>query len=366
MVEHYLLQNGSRISVLIRREGDYHIIDVNRQFDEEKEAAVLAEDCTVAQMRKLGVAFQTISRENLRGVAIGGSEAGCPVVFHLTKGKREFVLSDDYDAGALEQFFHGIPRFQPPKSIRKNRSRRDWRINEQVESVRRRMNTVGLAAQVLSYGSAIGVMVTSHNRWTIALTLLMLLADIGLYLAYPAYFTILYYKDYSKYGYRAKVRDMGMPTAFCLVALAVRGMTDFTLFFEPKEIVMVAVVCIVMGILLWRFSRECREHKEYIVLWLLTAALFTGPCLAQVNFLLDFDDPVAQMYSVAALERDSGGRGRTRYDCIVELENGGTLEVSINGRIYGELQPGDRVPIVIIEGGLGLTYAYFDLDTYDA
>lgn len=365
MTEHYLLQNGSRIFILIRREGAYHIIEVNRQFDEKKEETVLSESCTVEQMRKLGVAFQTAGRENLRGVGIGGSEAGCPVVFHLTKGKREFAFSDDYEMDTVERFFQGIPRFQPPQSIRKNRSKQDWRVNEQVESVRKRMNTLGLAAQILSYAAGFGVMFASFNRWAIAAALLMLAADLGLYLAYPAYFTILHDKDYRASGYRAKVRDMGMPTAFCCLGLTVRGMTDFYLFFEPKELVMVAVVCIALGILLWRFSRECRDHKMYIVLWVLAAALFTGPCLAEVNYLLDLDDPQGRMYTVVELERTSGRRGRSRYDCVVELENGETLEVSINARLYEELQPGDRVPVVITEGGLGLRYAYFDLDTYN-
>lgn len=362
---HFILSRGKQEYLIFRTGEEFHIVEVNEALTRETRAAILEQGCTPDEMRQLGLSGMTIPRSDIRALTVTGCGCQDDVIFYLSRGKEAFRFSRAYDQRQVDNFFRGIPRKQVKIRTRVHRGKtRDWRLEKQNETLRTRLGIAATVAQVLSWAGFLGVTLSRRNQWLIGLSFVMLLVDLGLYLAFPAYFTLMGEKAYQKNGYRAKVRDMGMPAVFCVFGLGVRGMGDYTLIFERAEIYMVAAVCAVLGILLWRFSRECREHIEYLLMALAVAALFGGPCLAQLNYLTDLDLPEPQYYAVIDTDRSIGGKS-THYDCTVDLGDGQTMELAITRSAFEELEPGDRVPVILSEGGLGLEYGYFDVETYE-
>ena len=250
--------------------------------------------------------------------------------------------------------------------MNKKKRARDWRYDQQDRALRQKLGTVATVMQVVSATVSIGVIAAQRNELILTLAFAVLIADFWLYLAFPAYFTLMGRKEYQRNGYSATVRDLGTPMVFCYAMLALTGMRSYNVFFERSEIIMVAAACAVVGILLWRFSRECKDHKIYLVLAVLLVAVFGAPCLGHLNHLTDFHRPEEPVYyEVVQTEIVDASRGADRYYCTVELEDGGEVRLPINRAVYESVDVGDRVPVVISEGGLGLQYAYFDADTYD-
>ena len=76
MDNYLLLQKNNSTFFFVHYPDRYHIISVNRQFTDAKEEKILSETCSDAVIDEMNLTRITILKRDLRGVAIGGCEAG--------------------------------------------------------------------------------------------------------------------------------------------------------------------------------------------------------------------------------------------------------------------------------------------------
>ena len=257
-IDNYLLlQKNSRVSLLVRYTGRYHIIAVNNKLDNEKEENVLAGNCSDAMIDEMGLTRETILKTDLHGVAIGGCCAGDVVVLYTKDRKLKYVLSDDYDDEYLNAMFAGIECFQPPKNVKAKSHKSDWRTELQVESMRKVIGTIG---SVLNFSGCVCFVATSlfgrlSALWSI-ICLLIMVTSIGLYFAYPQYFSVMGGKEYKRVGYTAKVKHLDFAIMAPALALTFRSLSDFCFPNWTPLLIAGVVVGFAVSVIMYIFSRE--------------------------------------------------------------------------------------------------------------
>lgn len=360
MDNYLLLQKNSRVSLLVRYTDRYHIIAVNNKLDEDKEEKVLAGNCSDAVIDEMGLTRETIMKTDLRGVAIGGCCAGDVVVLYTKDRKMKCVLSDDYSDEEIKAMFPGIDRFQPPKNGGSKSHKFDWRTEMQVDSMRKIMRIIG---GVLNFSGCVCFVGASlfgrlSVMWSI-ICLSIMAISIGMYFAYPQYFSIMGSKEYKRAGYTAKVKHLEFAIMAPSLALTLRSLSDYHFPNWAPLMIAGAVIGIATSIIMYIFSREVRENISLVVVVLLLSMFVSCGIVGQLNHLANFGADEPQICTVIDTERDDGGRHADRFYCSVSLESGVEIEIPISGSVYNELQAGDMVTIFTGQGAFGIEYAYF-------
>jgi hypothetical protein len=360
MDQYLLLQKNGRVFMLVRYTDRYHIIAVNDKFDEEKEEKVLAGNCTDAAIDEMGLNRETVMKTELRGVAMGGCCAGDVVVLYTRSRKLKFALSDDYSSEEMKAMFTGIERFQPPKNSGSKSRKADWRTELQVESQQKVMGIIG---GVLDVGGCVCFVATVmfgrlSAAWSVICMAFMVIS-MGLYLAYPQYFSLMGAKEYNRVGYTAKVTHLDFAVVGPALGLAVRCFWDYYI----PTLMPVLLAGVLMGaavsIVLYIRAREVKENLSFTVVVLIMSVLLSFGVAVHVNHLANFDPDDPQICTVVDTRREGGGRHADRYYCSVILESGGQIEIPISDSAYHQLQSGDEVTIFTGRGALGIEYAYY-------
>lgn len=360
MVNHLLIQNNSKLYLLVEYPDRYHMILVNRRLDNETEERILSSVCNEVFLDDMGLTRQTIMKDDLRGVAVGGCRAGDAVVLYRGKEKLKCVLSDDYTNAYIDAMFVGIERFQAPKSISSKKNNADWRKERQDESMMHLMGVIGIFLNIAGVASCIITVIWGGQEpLCILLSLAVSLAATVMYLAFPQYYSIMGSKGYKKAGYSATVTHLEFGITGPLLAVSLASISAFTILDWTTVLISMAIISIAVLILLYRFSRELREHLDLFLGVALLVVFVSLGVVEQVNHLMDFSSEPPRTYVVTETEHNRSRKGRDSFYCTVELEDGTEAELPITRAEYDQLQAGDQVLVYVGTGALGIEYAYF-------
>lgn len=351
-----LLQKGGRISLFVRYTDRYHIIAVNKKLDEANETLVLSGSCSDAVMDELGLTRETIMKQDLRSVAIGGCSAGDTIVLYAKGKKLKYVLSDDCSEDDIHTMFEGIERVQAHK---KKHREVNWRTELQDGGKLKTMRRIGTVCNSVGWVYFFGTFFFDRmNGMWFGLGLLFMGISVGLYFLYPQYFTILDRKTLKRKGCEDKVTSLAIAIVWPGLMMMVQLYSDF--YFPNWTPLIIAGVAmgLVLTILMYLFAREVRGHTAYIVSVLVISVLMSLGIVGQFNHVANVDGEKPQAYTVIDTVKEKSRRSH-QYYCIVLSEYGEEMKLPIDRSAYDTLRSGDVVTAYVGEGALGIEYAYF-------
>lgn len=347
MAEPLLLQKEDKLFLLLRGGQAFHLISVDERLTAEREEKLLAiYPCSDASLRELELNFQKLS---IRGVAIGGCEAGDTVILYIDKQKRKYVLSDDYAPEMVDAFFSGIERFQMPKQ-KKQKDPDSWRKAEQDPAMLPKLRILRIVLTAIS-------LVSSGLAWVdilwglpgILVSILCLLLDIY----YPAYFTLL---DWRKGKTPKHALGLGLAASLPVMvsALVIMNTVNYLVWWQIW--LWSALVGAVLSCVIGRFAREFQYYKEDMLAVVILLVMFSQGPIGVMNSALDFSLPETQTVPIIDMYISDGGRSSDRHYCTILLEDGTEFDLHVTRLEYEALSVGERITVSTRTGGLGIGY----------
>ncbi len=308
-----------------------------------------------------------IPKSQLRGVGIGGSSMGAALALYCGKKRLTYRLGANYTMEELDEAFRGIRRFRAP-SHTQSVGKADWRTMAQREEQRIPMGLLARGLQLAGFGLPLWFAQRPRGAGVFLGLLLLMGVCLGTYLAFPAWFTVIPEKERKKAGIKARVYSILSPFFLYVLNYVLLLSRTFGYIWQWRPVLIwfaVAVaVGVLLGVVLWRFGRECREHWEYAWYVGVFACLFVTLNLGIVNHALSPQEPEQVIATVQA--RDVHRHRANRwYACTVEME-GQELQLTIGRETYEALETGSPAPIYWNEGALGIHYGWFDHEKWDA
>jgi len=356
MNPHLILLQKGKHSLLIRYPDRLHLIEVNRKLTEEAEEKILNGVFSDSALDELGLTRETIHLRDLRGVAVGGPETGETVTLYIGKKKRTWQLSDDSTESDLDAIFQNVERFQAPR----RKKDRDWRQPLQDASATGGFLFLGNALDAVCFVSLVySVMgLTQGWLWQV-LNMLLMMTAIGLYVAFPQYYTILDRKEYKKAGYTSPVCHLWIALIMTPMALGLDALVSF-LFLDWQIVLAVSILGgVALSVGMTCMTRELKANPGYALALALVLAFGCFGVVGQANHMANPNTSRTQLCEVQETDKSRGSRGRTSYSCTVLLETGETVELNISREEYERMGPGDLVEVYAGPGALGIDYAYY-------
>lgn len=359
MDNYLLLQKNSSIFLFVHYPDRYHIIAVNRQFTDEKEEKLLSETCSDTVIDEMNLTRTTILKRDLRGVAIGGCEAGDVLVLHARDRKLKYVLSDDSSDESMSSMFDGIERFKAPKNSGGRTKHADWRKDLQKESLKKTMKVIGYTLNVLGFLVGMGALLLGYSRpICIYGCFFVPIITIILYLSCQQYYTLMSSKEYKNVGYTAKVTGLNVALLFPTLGLTLFNIRNYYYPDLTKIIIWTIAIMVLVAIALFWKSREIRENPTFLIEIVLVGVIFMHGYICQVNHMANRQQNEVQNSIVTELRKKEGGRHADRYYITVVLSDNTELELPIDLSEYNSIIPGDFVEVFFGEGALGIEYAF--------
>lgn len=351
MTEPWLLvQEGSKLFLLAQDHQNYIFITVNKNLTAQIEDQLRYRTITPVLLKELGLTIRVLPKNQVRGVALTGSEAGEYLYFYQNAGKKlKYVFSDDYDKERADAFFAGMARFTPPKGgSRKKKDADDWRRKRQDPQLFEKLWFVSPVLTLLSFVCAFAYRM--RGGWVLyLLSLLWVLIPVILDILFPAYFTLILEGK----GEKKKDRNLLWPLLIHGWLMSIGRANNWL---DGKLYLLVMLICgilctVVMGI----FAEEFRREKAYLIVVFLVTGVFGSVVAGRFNEALDFSEPETYTLTVEDLEYN-GGRNRT-YRCWATLPDGREAEMHIRADFYETLEIGDPIRVEVSTGALGIEYA---------
>ena len=345
--DYLLLQdlNKAQVWMLLGSEKQFHLVRVDTSLTEQKfERLMKRYPCGMKTFQELGISATPLNRENCTHVILEGTEAGAKLTMYCAGTVRRFRLGDSYEEERLVSFF--------------DREQVQWRIEPEPAGPDAR--TTKALGWSLTMSGVVLILLTAFTRQYLSkfravLGLLTFGAAVILSFRFPGRFAIGAMKNEDR-STKAKYRfDMELALGAPLMAMALDSLrvtyTDLLPLF-----LLGAVLGLGIGVLLTWASRGHRSILSGAIGLTLGLMFFSCGILAQVNQLLDFRPTTVYRLTVDSKQMDTGGRGRTRYECLVTMPDGEQLEFDIPRARYEGMNPGEPITIVAHEGALGLEY----------
>lgn len=346
-----LLQDGRKTYLLAKDHQNYYLILVDKFLIWETEEWLMERGISKELLDELPLNVETLPRNQLRGIALTGTRAGCALYFYPKGGKRKhYTFSDDYSDEQIDAFFEGVERFlapsQPPK---KKKTDGDWRTERQDPEVFRKMEYVCIGITVLSVVFTLGYFLKQGAFWYTAL-LLTNLSAIVLTILYPQYFTLLpEEKEKKKTAWNMSWSLFSQ--VFVMVVLPWKNWLDERMFWVSMVICGTAAA-LIMGLL----SEEFKRAKIWLLAVFFVVGVLGQGALGHINEVYDFSKPESYVLEVEDLSYHRSRRSST-YDCTVTLPDGREAELNITRTFYRTLRVGDPVRVEVGTGVLGIEYA---------
>ncbi len=239
----------------------------------------------------------------------------------------------------------------------------DWRSARQEKRVLRLLEILSAGLCLAGVVCAWGLHFHGTNGWFTLASLALIPLCLGVYLAFPAYFSMVPEKERGNYGVMAPVMHPLLPLILTAFGLLLGGGTFGLAWswrgFAPAAGVTAAVSAAIV-LLLRRFAPECREHWDLAWLAALVIGLMLLLEIPRINHHLAPEPPEQTLVVVQQLKsvRRQGKR------CVFHTQAGEEISLPIPGWAYSAMEEGDQVPVFLNRGFFGIPYAWFDNETY--
>ena len=346
-----LVQEGSKLYLLAKDQKDFVFITVNKALTAEKEEQ-LARSGSFSNLRlqELGLAFRVLPDNQVRGVAMTGSEAGETLYFYPASGKKQkYVFSDDYEQAQIDAFFEGVERFTAPTGTKKKKKNtKDWRKGRQDPKVYEQLKWLSTVMTIFSFVFGFAYRMRGGRLLYLA-SLMWLVLPIVLDIAFPAYFSLIL----PARGEKKKARNLFGPVMVHGWLMSIGPGSNWLDGRLYLAVILISAVLatLVLGI----FAEEFRRQKANLLAVFLIAGAFGMAEAGHFNKELDFSEP--EVYTLAVEELDYTGGKNSSYRCTVTLPDGREAELEIKADFYKTLESGDPVRVEVSTGALGIEYA---------
>lgn len=348
-----LVQEGSKLYLLARNQQDFVFITVNKALTAEKEEQLQRSGSfSKLRLQEMGLTFRELPRNQIRGIALSGWDAGDMLFFYPVSGKKQkYVFSDDYEKERIDAFFSGVERFTAPTANKnkKKKKAQDWRKDRQDPAIYGKLVWVAPALAVLSF--IFGFAYRMREGWLLyLLSVVWVIIAVVLDIAFPAYFTLI---PPAKGEKKKKAWNLIAPLiihGWLMVIGPGSNWLDGRVFWI-SWLVCGILAAAVMGI----FAEEFRREKAYLIYVFLIAGLFGNIETGHINEALDFSQPQVYTLEVEDLNHTSGKN--SSYHCVVTLPDGREADLEIKANFYNTLDLGDPVRVEVSRGLLGIEYA---------
>ena len=341
-------RKSGKTYLLAKGEGGYYGIEVGKRLDYATEEWLQQQGVTEELLKELHLTYQSYPKADIRGVAIGGTLAGDRIYLYPKSGNRqEYLLELDYEDAFVEDFFAGISRFQLPKK-KEPKGNGDWRKAKQDPQLFDRLRFVPAVCLIANICAAWGYVSSGHWVW-FTVCLLFLIAQLGLVIFMPAYFTI----GLPKSAKKQNVWELEFPLLALMCILIFRSEVNLL---SDGAFGVTFLIGIGAGFLLYPFLVDLHQEKWGLPCTVLISAIIGMLLIGQCNQVYDFGEKDCYVLEVEDLHSSGGRRGRNYY-CGVMLPDGREVSLNITRDFYNSLEVGDLVQVERGDGAFGMEYA---------
>ena len=344
---------GRKLHLLAKDEKAYYIIETGKKLDYATEEWLESQGVSEELLKELNLPFTYIPKTALRGVAIGGNEAGCAITLYLKSEKKQLLLEMDYESRWMEDFFAGISRFTPPaaKQAPKKRGKTDrdsWRREKRDPILYKKLHWVPLALSGIALLVNYGYYKTEHPVW-FTLCLLVMAVPVVLDILMPAYFSLFFEEK----GKERDARSLEAPMMISMIGMMLCGRINWL---DDRGVWKIMLICGVISVMVCLLAEEFRREK----IWLLAALFFGGVfgsfAVGHANEVYAIQEPQSYILEVEETDADIHRRNRSYY-CTITLPDGREEKLHISRSLYENLEAGDLVRVEVGEGLFGFEYA---------
>ncbi len=351
MEPYLILLRGEKTFLLTRSDSRLHIITVDRRMTEEVKNWLLYAPRTVEEMNQRQLRRFSMELSKLRGVCVGGLEAGNVVQFYLPEGKKRYQLAEDTGQATVDTLFSGLDWFKAPKF----QTTEDWRLKHQDRTLRDKIFLVG---DFVNFGglvySLLLLLIGFQVRWLGILMLLWVGVALALYALFPAYYSIFENPRNTK---KQSAQSLNYILLMGPMALEYGAFQAGKIFGWWRALLIGIPIVIALAVLYWKRCPDFYDMKRLVCFLLVGALLCGGPVLG-TNILLDYGPAESIHTEILELEKVNGGRAADRYYIHVLLD-GEEVSIPITRQQFQQLETGERVEIELHDGFLGIPYAAY-------
>jgi len=156
-----------------------------------------------------------------------------------------------------------------------------------------------------------------------------------------------------------KTAENGLSAAGSIVLLpsiAMFGLSIDNFFINSRIVIFTAVFTVSLSVLYLAVSSDWHEHKDYAVIFVLSAMIFSFSAFSAVNRDFDFSEP--QKYEAVIIDKRSVSGGHHSYYLSVDdwHESGGIIDIDVSVDVFRQIDIGDKINILEYGGALGMEY----------
>ena len=279
--------------------------------------------------------------------------------------RRNYILLDQLSTQQVLRFFRDLgPRIKlDQKALDKHEE--DLSIGRQKKAQQdpacyRRLYIASIVLLVLGAVSSLGFLFISrpYELWA-GLCLLCYTAVVTLALVFPDYFSLIRSNSESMRETGAKSIGMIGPMVASGIGLVLRSLLDFN-FIPFWSIYLAGLIFSVLLTVLffWRFQEIRRRFVTLLSAWFLLLVFSLG-VPAQLNALLDFQDPRIVPVEVVDKHISHSSRGPDLYVLTVRLSDGPDQDLNTRRGIYNDTEIGDEGSMAVFSGAIHMPYVEF-------
>lgn len=234
----------------------------------------------------------------------------------------------------------------------------EWRTPEQDPQAWKLLDPLGTVLTVAGI-AALGATIPDRSRIIgVACCAVLAAVSLAVYLRFPQYYTLMDKKEYTKSGFKARVKHLDLAVFGPCFGLGIQ-LRHFCITGWVWLVALSLLVAAAVFGLLWVCSREVREHGHVQAVAVLIALFLGVGVVINGNHYLNRNPEPPQTYTVMETTKSGSSRSGRSYACVVELEPGVQKKIPVTFNQYGTLQPGDTVRVFYGPGAFGVEYAYF-------
>lgn len=347
MQPHLILKRGKKNILLVRYFEKLHFVTLDHRMNRKVKSWFLEKPRTEEEMSEKGIVRTSLSLDELRGVAAGGTGRGQVVQFYLKEEKRRYELYEDTDLETFDALFHGLESFQPPQA---KSNWQDERLARQDPELRGIIWPIGHLLNIVSSLAGLAVFAVGFESvWITVTALLCIPASLLLYCLYPDYISI--FGDRKKQGRHKGAVWMAGPV-ICPLSMLLGAISVSHYFGLWRAWLWGAGAMVILAALLYLVAPVFRAWDKLGMLVLVGILLSGGPVLA-MNDLLDREAPRTLSLEVIDKEKHTHTKAPDQYDLTVILD-GQKTDFPVNAVVYDETQIGETITVKIYAGAFGI------------